>query len=57
MALVIVSFLVFAITMAAMALGPMAGRAPIKGSCGGLACIKTLKCAGCPHQADKGEPE
>lgn len=30
------SFLVFATVIAAMAIGVLAGRAPIKGSCGGV---------------------
>ncbi len=32
----ILSFVVFAIVVGAMAIGVMAGREPIKGSCGGL---------------------
>ncbi|MEQ9634745.1 MAG: (Na+)-NQR maturation NqrM [Devosia marina] len=28
----------------------MAGRAPIKGSCGGLSCIGKLECEACPHR-------
>ena len=32
----ILSFLIFATVIAAMAIGVIAGRAPIKGSCGGL---------------------
>jgi hypothetical protein len=36
MAVFIISVLVFSLVIAAMAVGVMAGRAPIKGSCGGL---------------------
>lgn len=32
----LLSFLVVAMAVAAMAVGVMAGRAPIKGSCGGI---------------------
>jgi hypothetical protein len=32
----VVSFVVFAVIMAGMAVGVMAGREPIKGSCGGI---------------------
>ena len=32
----LLSFVVMGIVIAAMAIGVMAGRAPIKGSCGGL---------------------
>lgn len=30
-----------------LGLGVLAGRAPIKGSCGGLACIKGAGCGAC----------
>lgn len=36
MAVFFISVVVFALVIAAMAVGVMAGRAPIKGSCGGL---------------------
>jgi uncharacterized protein len=36
MAVFLISALVFALVIAAMAVGVMAGRAPIKGSCGGI---------------------
>lgn len=36
MATFLISALVFAAVIAAMAVGVMAGRAPIKGSCGGI---------------------
>jgi len=39
MAVFIISVLVIASVMAAMALGVMAGRSPIKGSCGGLGAL------------------
>ena len=35
-ATLILSFVVVALAVTAMAIGVMAGRAPIKGSCGGL---------------------
>jgi len=35
----VISFLVFALIIAAMAVGVMAGRAPIKGSCGGIGAL------------------
>ena len=35
----VISFLVFALIIAAMAVGVMAGRAPIKGSCGGIGAV------------------
>ena len=36
MAVFVISVFVFALVIAAMAVGVMAGRSPIKGSCGGL---------------------
>ena len=36
MAVFVISVVVFALVIAAMAVGVMAGRSPIKGSCGGL---------------------
>ena len=39
MVIFIVSFAVFALLMSAMAIGVIAGRAPISGSCGGVGKI------------------
>jgi hypothetical protein len=35
----LISFIVFAFILSAMAVGVMAGRAPIKGSCGGIGAL------------------
>ena len=35
-----------------LALGILAGRAPIKGSCGGLSCVG-LDCATCPSRRQR----
>ena len=35
----ILAFLIMAIIMAGMAIGAMAGRGPLKGSCGGLSAV------------------
>lgn len=43
----IFTFAIFLLAMAGLAIGAMAGRAPIKGSCGGLACIKNVDCGAC----------
>ena len=40
---------VFGLLASGLALGQMFGRTPIKGSCGGLACLKAGPCEGCPH--------
>jgi hypothetical protein len=39
MSLFLISALVFGLVMAAMAVGVMNGRAPIKGSCGGMGAL------------------
>ena len=35
----LISFIVFAFILSAMAVGVIAGRAPIKGSCGGIGAL------------------
>ncbi|PJI84365.1 hypothetical protein BC777_3423 [Yoonia maricola] len=44
MASIILTFLILLISMGGLAVGVLLGRAPIKGSCGGLACTT---CRGC----------
>ena len=44
------------LAFAGLSLGVIFGRAPIKGSCGGLACIPGTDCAACPNRAKSGEP-
>lgn len=34
-----------------LALGLAFGRGPVKGSCGGMACLKDVACEGCPHRS------
>ena len=57
MTLFFVSMLVIALVMAAMAVGVMAGRQPIKGSCGGMGAlgIETTceLCGGDPQRCDE----
>ena len=36
--------------VAGLGLGSLFGRGPIKGSCGGMACLKDVACEGCPHR-------
>jgi hypothetical protein len=35
----VLAFLIMAVVMAGMAIGAMAGRGPLKGSCGGLSAV------------------
>ena len=57
MTLFLISVLVFGLVMAGMAVGVMAGRPPIKGSCGGLGAlgIETAceLCGGDPRRCDE----
>ena len=52
----VISFLVFALIIAGMAVGVMAGRAPIKGSCGGVGALGIDQscelCGGDPQRCD-----
>lgn len=40
--------------IAGLGIGTFFGRAPIKGSCGGLSCIRGTDCAACPNAETKG---
>ncbi|WP_084633978.1 (Na+)-NQR maturation NqrM [Maritalea myrionectae] len=48
-------FVIFLLAVTAMAVGVFLGRPPIKGSCGGLACIKKLDCDFCPYREHERE--
>lgn len=39
----------FALAIAGLSIGVLLGRPPIKGSCGGVSCIRGADCAACPH--------
>ena len=43
----LLTFIILAIAICGLAVGVIAGRPPIKGSCGGLACRKGFGCRGC----------
>jgi hypothetical protein len=57
MALFLISVLVICLVMAAMAVGVMNGRAPIKGSCGGMGALGIDTacdiCGGDPQRCDE----
>lgn len=59
MMIFIVSFAVFALLMSAMAIGVIAGRAPISGSCGGVGKIlgTPQKCEICGDDPTRCESE
>ncbi|WP_127142966.1 (Na+)-NQR maturation NqrM [Pelagibacterium montanilacus] len=46
---VILTLVIVLLSVAGLALGVIFGREPIKGSCGGLACLKDVDCSICPH--------
>jgi len=41
----LLAFLVIALAIGGLAIGVIFGRDPIKGSCGGLGCVKGANCA------------
>jgi hypothetical protein len=57
MATFLISALVFALVIAAMAVGVMAGRQPIKGSCGGIGQLgidqSCTICGGDPQRCEE----
>lgn len=57
MSLFLISALVFGLVMAAMAVGVMNGRSPIKGSCGGMGALGIDTaceiCGGNPQRCDE----
>lgn len=46
-----------AASIGALAVGVLAGRRPISGSCGGLACIPGADCGVCPGPHRRGGAE
>lgn len=50
----VLTLAIFLLAFGGLALGVMAGRAPIKGSCGGLSCLKGLECGACSKKVEGG---
>lgn len=46
-ATIIFAFAILLLSVGGLAIGVMAGRKPIRGSCGGLACVKGFECGSC----------
>lgn len=53
---IVLAFAVFLLAFGGLAIGVMAGRAPIKGSCGGADCIKGIDCAACTRKSEGEAP-
>lgn len=52
MATLALTLLVFLAAMGGLALGLLSGRGPLKGSCGGIACLGRVDCAACPSRKE-----
>lgn len=55
MATFLITLGVILLAFSGLAVGAIFGRAPIKGSCGGLSCIPGADCAACPNHGHKGD--
>lgn len=55
MELFFLTFTIIILSVVGLAIGILAGRSPIKGSCGGLNCIKGIDCGICKakHKMEK----
>lgn len=53
MGTIILTFLILLLAIAGLAVGVFLGRDPIKGSCGGLACIKGVDCGACKAKHER----
>lgn len=56
MATFLLTLLLTGLAVAGLAVGLLAGRKPIAGSCGGLACAG-LSCDTCPNRRPEGRPD
>jgi hypothetical protein len=54
MAIFLIALGIIGLAIAGLSLGVVLGRPPIKGSCGGLACIPGGTCSACPKQIQSG---
>lgn len=50
MGTLILTLVLILLAVAGLAVGTFFGRAPIKGSCGGLACVEGADCAACAKE-------
>lgn len=50
----ILTLILMLLSVLGLGLGVLAGRAPIRGSCGGIACRKGAGCRACPKSRNEG---
>ncbi len=50
----ILALVISLLAIAGLAVGVFLGRAPLRGSCGGLSCLKGIDCGACPRRSQKG---
>ena len=50
----LLGFAIVVLAMGGLALGLAFGRGAVKGSCGGMSCIKDVACEGCPNRKPEG---
>lgn len=53
----ILTLVTFLLAIGGLALGVLAGRAPIKGSCGGISCLKGFDCGLCKAKGNMRETQ
>jgi hypothetical protein len=53
---VLLGFGIIGLAIAGLAIGVLAGRAPLAGSCGGLSCKAAGACPSCPNRRGPEEP-
>ena len=57
MATFVFTLVIFLASIVGLATGVLLGRAPLRGSCGGIACLKGGGCATCEtHRDAEGTP-